>query len=31
MAVGFLVSPAVTALGIGFMGKALPEMPVTRA
>lgn len=29
MAVGFLVSPAVTALGIGFMGRNMPGMPVT--
>jgi hypothetical protein len=29
MAIGFLVSPAVTALGIGFMGKNMPGMPVT--
>ncbi|HKI96123.1 MAG TPA: hypothetical protein VJ992_12625 [Gemmatimonadales bacterium] len=29
MAAGFLVSPAVTALGIGFMGHQMPGMPVT--
>ena len=29
LAVGFLVSPAVTALGVGFMGHNLPGMPVT--
>ena len=29
MAIGFLVSPAVTALGIGFMGRNMPGMPVT--
>ncbi len=29
MAVGFLVSPAVTAMGVGFMGHNLPGMPVT--
>lgn len=29
MAVGFLVSPAVTALGIGFMGHEMPGMPMT--
>lgn len=28
-AVGFLVSPAVSALGIGFMGTHMPGMPVT--
>jgi hypothetical protein len=27
--VGFLVSPAVTAMGIGFMGLGMPAMPVT--
>jgi len=26
---GFLVSPAVTAMGIGFMGLDMPAMPVT--
>jgi hypothetical protein len=29
LAVGFLASPAVTALGVGFMGKNMPGMPVT--
>ena len=29
IAMGFLVSPAVTALGIGFMGTHMPGMPVT--
>lgn len=29
MAMGFLVSPAVSALGIGFMGHSMPGMPVT--
>ncbi len=29
MALGFLVSPAVSAMGIGFMGTHLPGMPVT--
>ena len=29
MAIGFLVSPAVTAMGVGFMGRDLPGMPVT--
>lgn len=27
--IGFLLSPAVTALGIGFMGTGMPGMPVT--
>lgn len=26
---GFLLSPAVTALGIGFMGFGMPAMPIT--
>ena len=29
IAIGFLVSPAVSALGIGFMGQNMPGMPVT--
>jgi len=29
MALGFLASPAVTSLGIGFMGRDMPGMPVT--
>jgi hypothetical protein len=29
LAIGFLASPAVTALGIGFMGTKMPGMPVT--
>jgi hypothetical protein len=28
---GFLLSPAVTALGIGFMGLGMPAMPITVA
>lgn len=27
--IGFLVSPAVTSMGIGFMGLGMPAMPVT--
>ena len=27
--IGFLLSPAVQALGIGFMGLSMPAMPVT--